>query len=392
MFILKPLKSNLFSKDDIGTIEEVVRDSRLVDKGIKELEKFSHNAPSFDPERRRFLKYVAVLAGLTASGKFLEACSTIEPVQYQGKSYGNWEAWLLSQDLIRGPGLILGRNGLPNDHKNHVDNPWDRGLDAVDYDVGIGTPITPTADNSYSSYGANEREGKVLHLLHRSPFYGTTYGHLDKFVDIIYEGKPVSRGGRPFIDNTLDKLKIIAFSGATGVGPGGGGQSPHLHFRITSTTNNQYYSSDPFTLGIDTEKPYGGVDQDIPYGRRPVYFDGKTETQIPQKDRPKRLQESLDTLEKRVRESDLDNATKEELLKRHNNPMDLRDYLGYRVLEKKKGKDGKERYEFMPGSFMYSLMLEFYSRTSKQEFIAMLPFIFPPLKEIYQKANPGVQF
>jgi len=52
---------------------------------------------------------------------------------------------------------------------------------------------------------------------------------------------------------------------------------------------------------------------------------------------------------------------------------------------------GKPQYEFMPGSLMYALMLEFYGRTSKEGFTAMLPLIFPPLKEVYQKANPGVK-
>ncbi len=50
----------VFGKQDIETIEEVVRDSRLVDKDIKELKKLSANAPSFDPERRRFFKHVTV--------------------------------------------------------------------------------------------------------------------------------------------------------------------------------------------------------------------------------------------------------------------------------------------------------------------------------------------
>ena len=94
---MKPTQSKVLGKQDIETIEEVVRDSRLVDKGIRELKKFSPNAPSFDPERRKFFKHAAVLAGLIASGKFLEACSPAV-VEYQGKSYGSWEAWLMSQD------------------------------------------------------------------------------------------------------------------------------------------------------------------------------------------------------------------------------------------------------------------------------------------------------
>ena len=94
-----------------------------------------------------------------------------------------------------------------------------------------------------------------------------------------------------------------------------------------------------------------------------------------------------------MKQSNLDQATKKEILDRQNKPEELRDYLGMRVLQKKQGADGKPQYEFMPGpdSLMYSLMLEFYGRTSKEGFIAMLPFIFPPLKSVYQKANSGIQ-
>jgi len=392
MFILKPTQPKVFTKDDIGTIEEVVRDSRLVDKGIRELKKFSPNAPSFDPERRKFFKHAAVLAGLIASGKFLEACSPAV-VEYQGKSYGSWEAWLMSQDWIRGPSLLRHPStGLPSDFKHHLRQPVNAGLGAVDYSVEIGTPITPTVD-SYSSFPTQGREaGKVLYLLHRGPYHRTSYAHLDKFADFVYEGKPVSRGGRSFIDNEISKLKVVAYSGATGIGPGGGGQPPHLHFGIYSTTNNQIYSLDPFTLGIDAEKPYGGVDQGIPLGGRPVYWDAKTEIPHRAKDKKVYLQKSLDTLVQRVQQSNLDQATKKEILDRQNKPEELRDYLGMRVLQKKPGAEGKPQYEFMPGSLMYALMLEFYVRTSKEGFIAMLPFIYPPLKPYYQKANPGVKF
>ena len=87
----------------IGTIEEVVRDARLVDKGARELQRLLRNAPSFDPERRKFLKHVAVLAGLYASGQLLKGCATAqEPVVFQGKTYGSWEAYLMTQDWIRG--------------------------------------------------------------------------------------------------------------------------------------------------------------------------------------------------------------------------------------------------------------------------------------------------
>ncbi|GEM_PF-6917687 len=120
-FILKPTLPEVFTKDDIDIIEEVVRDSRLVDKGIRELKKLSANAPSFDPERRRFFKHVAVLAGLYASGQLLKGCAIAqEPGIYQGKTYTNWEAYSLTQDLIRGPRLLINpRTGLPSDFKDH---------------------------------------------------------------------------------------------------------------------------------------------------------------------------------------------------------------------------------------------------------------------------------
>ena len=146
----------------------------------------------------------------------------------------------------------------------------------------------------------------------------------------------------------------------------------------------------PLEAGIDAKKPVGQ------YGGRPVYWDGKTEivaTRIPKR-RKAKLQESLETLDKRVNESDLDKETKEEILKRRNNPEDLRDYLGAMVLKKQPDKEGRSAYRYSPGSLPYSLTLELFTRTAQtgQEFVAMLPFIFPPLKEIYQKANPGVKF
>ena len=201
MFILKPTLPEVFTKDEIGTIEEVVRDSRLVDKGIRELKKFSPNAPSFDPERRKFFKHAAVLAGLIASGKFLEACSPAV-VEYQGKSYGGWEAWLMSQDLIRGPSPLYRPTGdLPYD--NHLTR---TGWYAIDYDVPIGTPIVPTA-NSFSVLLESTRTGGNVLLLLHALGYNSTYAHLDTYTDIVHEGKPHDRRGFPFRDQELNKSK-----------------------------------------------------------------------------------------------------------------------------------------------------------------------------------------
>ena len=168
---------------------------------------------------------------------------------------------------------------------------------------------------------------------------------------------------------------------------------PHLHLEIARIIGRvaQLPGVDPFQAGIDAKKP---VDE---YGGRPVYGDGKTEivATIFEKRGKLKLQESLDTLAKRVRESDLDNVTQEEILKRHNNPEDLRDYLGMLVLTKHPGKDGKPSYRYLPGALAYALMLEIFPRveSTRQGFVAMLPFISPlrEVKELYQKANPGVQ-
>lgn len=393
MFILRPFKTSLFTKDDIGTVEEVVKGTRLVDKGIEELTRFSRNAPSFEPERRKFLKHAAVLAGLYATGQLLKGCATVqEPVTFQGKTYGGWEAHLLTQDVIRGPKLLIHPStGLPSGFEHHKGWWINQGWGAVDYDVPLGTPIVPTA-NAYSSLVDVGTGGNTGVILLHSMGYNSRYYHLDGWTNVVNEGKPVTRRGFRFMDRSINKSIIVAFSGNTGIGPGGSGRpDPHVHFDLRRYRNSgqERLSLDPFTLGIDVEKPYGGIDQGINYGGRPVYWDGRTAIYGP-KDRKVRLQQSLDSLEKRVKESDLDAVTKQELFKRHNGPEELRDYLGHRVLLKR-GHDGKEAYEFMPGSLMYSLMLQFYSRTSKQEFIAMLPFIFPPLKPVYQKANPGVQ-
>jgi hypothetical protein len=71
--------------------------------------------------------------------------------------------------------------------------------------------------------------------------------------------------------------------------------------------------------------------------------------------------------------------------------------LIFRVLEKKANADGQPAYEFLPGSWMYGLMLRVLNAhppeafiASGSPFVAMLPFIFPPVKPVYAAANPGV--
>ncbi len=380
----------------IETIEDVVKDTRLVDRGIKTLKKLFGNAPSLSPERRRFMRYVAGLTVLIANEGFLTACT--HTVQYAGKTYSGWEAYLLSQDLIRGPHLLIyPETGRPGDFKHHLEVPWSTGWGSVDYDAPSKTPIVPTAD----AYGKIELIGRDrnigLKLFHMFG-YRSVYSHLRDYTKIITTMPNFDQSNYNIFQKPpiFSKLTLVAFSGDTGEAlvrtihfP------PHLDFNIKKIKmgKEEPPGLDAFKLGIDQKKPFGGFDKfKLAYGGRPVYWDGKTKINFGI-DTTKLLEESLDTLAARLKESDLDKATIEELLKRQKNPIELRDYLGYRVLEKKPSPpDGKPRYEFMSGSLMYALMLEFFNRTEKHDFIAMLPFIFPPLKEIYQKANPGVKF
>ncbi len=251
------------SKEDevVGTIEDVVRDARLVDKGRNILNKmFYGNAPSFYPERRKFLKHVAVLAGLTASGQLNMGCAiSQEPVTYQGKTYSNWEAYLMTQDLIRGPSpLYRPTGGLPYD--NHLNR---TAFYAIDYDVPIGTPIVPTADTFRTIIEYTRTGGNDLFLVHRHkprlPLV-SVHGHLDKYADIVSKGeRRAVEKGKEIRNQELDKSKIIAFSGNTGVGPGGGIQRSHLHFQITEVQGDGQIGQgipispglDPFESGID---------------------------------------------------------------------------------------------------------------------------------------------
>ena len=420
-----------------GGLEDILQDPRAMDFGLGMLKELEGNAPLHPPDRARFLRAGAEYIGkeilrmrenfsplnrreffkwlggsvvrhspaILKYGTLLGALNLIScspmAAQFQGKAHPGWELYLMQQDWIRGPRLLIHpRTGMPSDFEHHIKQGWSGGFGAVDYDVPIGTPIVPTADAFRTRTKYDRTGGNELFLVHRykprKPIV-SWYVHLDKYADIISHGKLITTvGGAEIRDHELGKLRIVAFSGNSGVGPGGGAQPPHLHFQVSEVEGGQIGQGqpmapglNPFELGIDADKPFGGVDEyKIPYGGRPVYWDGKTEIPLNLNQRKRLLQKYLDTLDSRVRERDLDKETRDELLKRHNNTEALRDYLGMLVLTKHTGKDGKPNYRHLPGSLPYDLMLEIFSRTSNQEFIAMLPFISPFVKEAYQKANP----
>lgn len=144
----------------------------------------------------------------------------------------------MTQDLIRGPKLLIHPStGLPSDFEHHKGQWINEGWGAVDYDVAIGTPIVPTADAFRA--GSIYSNGNLLvlhHRLQRGILYASLYSHLSDYTKIVSQGTPFTVGrGYEFRVQPLDKLKIVAFSGDTGVGPGGGREPPHLHFGIRTS-------------------------------------------------------------------------------------------------------------------------------------------------------------
>ncbi|MBI4167603.1 MAG: M23 family metallopeptidase [Candidatus Aenigmarchaeota archaeon] len=358
-----------------GLIEEKVRDSRLVDSGLLVLSRYLNDAPAFDPEKRRFLKYCAGLvgAGVLSIGPVKKAEAFLNLFQKR-----DWKAYLMGQDLIRGPSLLIWR-GWSQDFERHRSQSWNEGYGAVDYEVPIGTPITPIQDGKIWIKREGHIPGTILVVLHKSDMglYSSSYLHLSERI-IEEKSKKVGFGD------------VIAISGNSGY-INTEAQPEHLHLQISEVkninskdTSKKLYRTvqpgfDPFRYGID--------------GNKPVYWDTKTEIEPTSPwTRESYLQNVLDTLESRIKSTEIDEQTKRDILSRRNNPEGLREYLGREVLNKHQGKNGEFGYKYLPGNILYTLMLEVFAYTSKQPFIVMLPFPHPMLKSFYQRENPGIQF
>ncbi|MBI2667751.1 M23 family metallopeptidase [Candidatus Woesearchaeota archaeon] len=345
-----------------GEIENRVRDSRLVEGGIAELSKFKNNLPIFSTERRRFLKYAAGLAGWTFL--WLNGCGGKDSLNYIADRH--WESYLMTQDLIRGPSLLYWR-GRYIDFNEHASGSWNKGFGAVDYEVPTGTPVVPTNRGFIRSVHESYQGGKKIRLSHEDEYgdgtYRSSYVHLSKR---IIKKKDLS----------INLSDVIALSGNSGY-INTELQPEQLHFQIYQVKDKKSIPPgfDPFKLGVD--------------GGRPVYWDTKTEI-VPLNWRGEYLQKTLSTLDQRLKEAEVDNIVREQLLSKRKNPIDYRDYL--RVLVSQKHPNEGGIYNHLPGSFLYSEWLKAEAYTSKQPFIAMLPFPHPMLKSFYQKENPGVQF
>lgn len=350
----------------VGVLEDTIKDAKLVDGGLKILKKYEKNAPSFDPERRRFLKYCAVLVGSTI---LTSGCATIDS-KFLSR---DWKAYLLGQDLIRGPRLLRFKGRLM-DAEAHEFSPSNQGFRAVDYDIPIGTPIVPTYSGRFDKIMDSDRSGgKELFIMHifNNKRFRSQYTHLDSIIDRTKF-------------NLLSLKDIIAFSGNSGY-VDSSSQPEHLHFAIQEMndvgpdlSNKDFRRFSPIPPGIDPFKC--GID-----GRRPVYWD--TITLFPNKIfNNVYLQNVIDGLENKLKGIDIDKKTKQELLKRRQNPLELRDYLRKEVLI----KPIDSNYKYPPDSALYALMMQIFTYTSNQEFIAMLPIPYPRLVDFYQKENKTI--
>ncbi|MFP6734777.1 MAG: hypothetical protein VB959_13155 [Rhodospirillales bacterium] len=228
-----------------------------------------------------------------------------------------------------------------------------------------GTPIVPIAKSLAA--GDGRRRYNAVHLVHDHRPVESTYWHLSE----VRRAPELEYGRLEY----MDLFPVIGFSGRTGT------TVPHLHLSIRAIMLHPEMEIDLLKAGID--------------GGRPVYWDGQTKiisdfgTRILGAKR-KLLQDwTLTQVNELLKTpNELDKKTKIELKARSGSIIALREYLAFRVLQKKVSRRGKN-YEFMPGSIMYSLMLETHNKTTDQYFTGMLPFIFPSLKHLYQANNPS---
>ena len=375
----------------IGTIEDIVNDSRLVDgaKGI--FEGLELNAPTFSPERRRFLKVAAgAAAGVVVGG--CEAVLTAgiidvenkdaytlpgKPItEFGNKTFSGWEAYLLGQDLIFGPPLSHTDVGY-RDFQNHITRSTRAGIPGVDYEVPNRTPLVASWDG-YGYTGTRSDAIAVYKRGERGLSVKATYAHLSAFSKKVDTS---IKNWNELHKNTFNKLHVIGYSGSSNT------PWPHLHYAIQKMIPSKLSANgialewavgetlDPFKTGIT--------------GGRPAYYDG--ETHMPDILDPffVKLAETLHA--KSLDELGINDEIKRDLSARINDqdPTQMQSYLSHQVFQKHPDKDGRWNYQFLPGSFMYSLALTFVK--PKQEFFAMLPFIHPLVVDKYRAVNPGIQ-
>ncbi|HEU4386196.1 MAG TPA: M23 family metallopeptidase [Blastocatellia bacterium] len=136
-------------------------------------------------------------------------------------------------DYLRGKNLLLPVAGVSaNALRDSFNDARSEGRvhQALDIRAPEGTPVLATTDGKVKLHSSS-RGGIMIYETDQSAPYVYYYGHLQRYAEGIYDGKPVSRGD------------VIAYVGDTGnAGPG----NFHLHFGISRVaTPGQWSGGEP---------------------------------------------------------------------------------------------------------------------------------------------------
>lgn len=333
--------------------------------------------------RRDFLvKGARAVAGAAIGASALGSggCATTGGLSFGWKSIEerlkpeNYSIWTKNWDPVHGPDLcIVWQYGGRADFKGHGNS-----SPGLDYDVRTRTPLVPAFVGFIAGIGVTTRaSGLTLSIRSlANPNYLVSYLHLDGAVvsnDFITQ----TRSDKPF--RVLKLNEIVALSGNSGVFKGGP-QPQHLHFMLQRKHEYDEYL-DPEKHGLD--------------GEWPVFGDGETRVDLPERQKIPRLEKKLETLVQEVSSwpGEL-YEIKGRLIENHrlmgdvkgNKIVDSKHFQENRALLKKFTVEDKT---YLPGTKPYSMMLALvaYSMVppySNQPVILSLPFIAPGITHKYQ--------
>jgi len=376
----------------VGHIEDAAQTARLVDKPLAYYRRLLNNAPVFCPERRRFCQETsAVVAALALGACQPKTNSTIQgnrppPPDKEGRHLNSeWRAFLLGQDLIYGPSVYTTAGGMTNDFNGHLSYSGAR-WGAVDYVSPIGIPLIPAkpgivaarlSANTAAVSGGRSIGLRIYTESGDGEGVSIDYGHLSAYTNNILTYAPK---WEDLVDrNIVTRNVVIGYTGSSGT------PAAHLHvfigIRDYRNEDGKWYLRPP---GIDFFK--------CGHGERPIYHDGETDIidKLPDTMEPEmlilrtRLEDGHDALE-------IDKETLGRLIEftERTDHKGLGEYLSDQVFRKHSTADGLN-YKYLPGSFMYSLALEWVRERPEQEVLVTLPYISPFVSDRFKESNPGI--
>jgi hypothetical protein len=332
--------------------------------------------------RRKFMKVTtallatAILPDCENPNRRVQVLNNLETALKKNAEIAKEGGW----DPVYGPILVA-------DKHYHGDQNFDAHIAAgkkggVDYDVPLGTLLTPSHAGYLNSISHGSGGYMISILDQNNSRYRTHYGHIS---DALVGEKSVNYSRKGPIP--VDRNQLIALSGTT-YNP----RVEHLHLSLLTLEDNIYGLEliDPEKHGLDGEKP--------------VFWDGDTNLDVDTFERPWLLEETLQTAPAQVekwkqyaKENNDSNLYElsgkvQEHLKRietskGNSPLDSKHFHDMRALLKKvtlgEGRETPlEKRPYVPGTGPYSLMQKIvaYSMVN-QKIIITLPFISPDINK-----------